>query len=337
MRVNLSDVSEQTGLSISTVSKALHGSPLVAVETRERVEQAAQKLRYRRNALASGLVSGRTNTIGVGMYDMSYLAFPYFGAIVSGISEGTRRTGMGLMFASSRPEGSSEAECVRIVREGRLDAMIIIDQVVTEMEPEALFGMGLELVLIDQPLSDKGFPVVRTDYKSATHQAISHLSQMGHKHIALMVDATHIYSTANIVAGYRQVMAELGLPELMPGQHGLSEAWTNSRSKITKVLDELENGPNSPTAFLCAGDWITLVLPEILRMRGRRIPEEASVVGVSSAETRLAEMLPIGLIRVPAYEMGMQACKLLLNNLKGRTATQEVVLAATFKPGGLTR
>lgn len=337
MRVNLSHVSEQTGLSVSTVSKALQGSPLVAVKTRERVEQAAEKLRYRRNALASGLVSGRTNTIGVGMYDLCYLAAPYFGAIVSGIAEVTHRQGLGLMFASSKSVDSSEAECVRIVREGRLDAMIIIDQVVPELESETLLGMGLELVLVDQPLSDKGFPVVRTDYSSAAHQAISYLSQMGHKHIVLMVDNSNIYSAANIVAGYRQAIEEQGLRELIPGQHGLGEAWTASRSKITQVLDELENGPDSPTAFLCVGDWIMLVLPEILRMRGLRIPEDASVVGVSSAETRLAEMLPVGIIRVPAYEMGLQACKLLLEKMEGKTATQEVVLTAAFKPGGLTQ
>jgi len=212
---------------------------------------------------------------------------------------------------------------------------MIIDQVVPVAELEMLSRLGLAQVLIDHdPVAIK-IPIVRTDYRKAMQTAAAHLIGLGHRRIAILPGSLVAHSVREMVEGYKEALVESGGPvdlDLIPGEYPSSSNWTTDMDTVSQVLKNLRKLAEPPTAFLCTDDWLTLAFSEFLRQEGIRIPQDISVIGVSASEPRLLDMLGLGAIMVPCYEMGMQACQLLLNLLQGKKATREIVLEATLEP-----
>ena len=81
-RVTIYDVANEAGVSLATVSRVINGSNVVKGGTKQKVEEAIEKLGYKPNAIAQGLALQKTTTIALVIPEAS---FTYTGQIINGL------------------------------------------------------------------------------------------------------------------------------------------------------------------------------------------------------------------------------------------------------------
>ena len=121
-RVSIKDIAELAGVSHSTVSRALHGRGRMSEETRMRIIALAEDVGYTPDALARGLVSGETRTIGV---VVTTIADPFVVQIVDGIESVAQEAGYSVFLSASHNDPDREMAVVETFRQRRVDAVIV--------------------------------------------------------------------------------------------------------------------------------------------------------------------------------------------------------------------
>ena len=331
MAVALRDVAKAAGVSVATVSMAMRNNLEIAQATRKKVLKTAKNLGYRPNASARALVSGRTDILGIVVKDLSYLAGPYMGAVVGGIAEVADNNGLGIMFARSNAvKDEGESEYLRMLKEGRIEGVIIIDQAIPESDLCGFSDVNVPAVLIDRKIPNARFPVVRIDYRKAVHRAVSFLVGLGHRRIAAVTPGTKLFGLAEKVAGYKEALEENGLPfdpELL--KSGDECGW--GIEEFQMIINNLTKLQNPPTTYMSFVDVRTLSLCEALRSCGLSIPEDVSVIGFDCTGMQDSITYSTAVISVPGHDMGIRACQLLQDVLSSKPVPEDVVLEASFK------
>ena len=333
MAVVAKDVAKKAGVSVTAVSRALRGKRDIGVKTRQKIQKAAKDLGYAPNAFASALSSGYSNTLGITVQDMHYLCFPYIGSIVGGIATVSDENGFSLGFARSANGNSKGSEYLCLARERRFDGIVMIDQIAKKSELRLLSEMKVPVVLVDRRIPGLGLPSVCIDYRKSVKEIISHLVGLGHRRIAVISLSESLMEFKEKLCGYRESLQEHKIP------YDQNLVKIDSRSDnivqwVEESVDELECLQEPPTAYLSFQDTRTSLLCEILRDRGLNIPGNVSVVGFECADSQYSNSYTIGAAKVPCHEIGVRACQLLLDLIKGQVATRGIVLEATFEPKG---
>ena len=132
-RVTLLDVAQAAGVSRATASLVIRKSPLVADETRRRVEQAIAKLGYIYNMGAASMRATRSNTVGV---IIPNLGNPFFAAMLSGIEQALEDAGLIVVLANSRESANKQETILQRMRERGVDGLILCP--VAETRPSLL-------------------------------------------------------------------------------------------------------------------------------------------------------------------------------------------------------
>ena len=180
-------MARRANVSVATVSRALRGLPNVAPSTRSRVEQVARDLDYQVDTYASRLATGRSDTVGLAVPDISTW---YFAQVAAGVEAVLADAGMDVLLhsvedAAGRTRLLSGQSSVR----RRLDGLILIDVLLTPAEIRTLAADRVHVVTVGQRTDD--FPSVTVDNRSAAMVATRHLLDLGHERIGLIGGSTH--------------------------------------------------------------------------------------------------------------------------------------------------
>ncbi|MDY6914111.1 MAG: LacI family DNA-binding transcriptional regulator [Planctomycetota bacterium] len=328
MAATLETVAKKAGVSVSAVSKALRGRSNIGEATKRKIDQVARQLRYRPNASARALASGRTETIGVVIRELNYLSDSYFGTILSGIAKVSDQNDMGLIFGRSLPEKRQEPEFLRMAMEARVDGMIIIDQVIPKKHLSRLADMRFPVVLVDQQIPGLSLPVVRINYQKVARQAASHLIGLGHRRIAVFSGVQGKYKFRAEIEGVKEAFGRggLGFDEtlLVTGEDGFMYA--GAYQHVERMLRTAE----PPTAFLTFTNGATAAVHHYARLAGLRVPEDISIAGFYSGGPEMTDIRPD--FQVPTHEAGVRSCQLVMDLVAGQVSTSEIVLEASFDP-----
>src|SRR5438132_114687 len=121
-KVTLAEVAEQAGVSTATAGRVLGGYGYASEAIQLRVRQTAERLSYRPNLFARGLITGKTKTIGVIAGDIQS---PFYATIVRGVSDEARQEGFGVVVTNSDETLARELEAVKLLREKQVDGLIL--------------------------------------------------------------------------------------------------------------------------------------------------------------------------------------------------------------------
>ncbi len=122
MSVTIKDVAKAAGVSVASVSRALNGHDSVTPETRQRIVEVAERLRYMPNGAARSLITQRTQTVGAVLPD---LHGEFFSELIRGMDAAARARGLHLLVSSSHGSASEVGEVLRALR-GRVDGVLIM-------------------------------------------------------------------------------------------------------------------------------------------------------------------------------------------------------------------
>jgi LacI family transcriptional regulator len=318
-RVTIRAVANAAGVSVSTVSNVISGRhQQMSPETLARVRAAMTELSYQPNPVARSLVTRRTATIGLVMSDVRNPLYPP------------------VTVGAADPE--SELRAIELMYAKRVDALVVFSVAFVDPDNqrfEALQQLGIPVVPINRWLAgDSRLSVVWFDHEGGAYQATQHLIALGHRRIVHVTGPGNRLTAIYRRRGFERAMRDAGLPvepdAIVEGDFTFA---TGERLAPT-LLDR------APTAIFAGGDALAMGILRGIRLHGRRVPEDVSVIAFGNPEFVRYTTPAMTTIDLPVSEAGQTAVELALLRLQNpeerevRTlSTQLLVRESTAPPG----
>ncbi len=319
-KVSIKDIARAAGVSHSTVSRSLSDSRLVNPETKARIQKLAQQAGYSPNAGARGLVMGRTRTIGV---VVTTIADPFAAEVVQGIESAAYQHDHSVILATSGSDPKREIAAVAMLRSKRVDAVIITSSRVGALYKEDLERVGVPVVLINDHSSQSRqyMSSISVDNRHGGRLAMQHLISRGHRRIAHIRGPEGHSSSADRLAGYRQALADAGLPA-DPDFVQMGDGLAASGHAALEALLALAS---PPTAVFCYNDMTAIGLLLAAREHGLTLPRDLSVVGFDDIPFAAYVCPTLTTIAQPKFGMGQRALAMALALIKAGEAARSSV------------
>jgi LacI family transcriptional regulator len=307
-------------VSQTTVSLVLNGrSGHVSAATRQKVLATAATLGYHLNTPARQLASGVTNTIGlvVRQTPEQIAGDAFLVATLHGLAAVAREAGYRVVVEPLPPgEGTYET----LLRAQHVDGLVISGPRADDDELARLVADGFPIVIHGSRL-DLDAPSVDVDNEAGARTAVDHLLSLGHRRIACVVFDLSYVAAQERLAGYRAAMRAAGIE---PDPRLIVETGYRVGDTATTVAELLAREEFS--AVFAAADMTAAGVLGALRMAGRRVPDDVSLVGFD--DIPLAQHLdpPLTTIRVPAVQVGEAVGRALLDRLAGLGQTGRTLL-----------
>lgn len=336
---NLKDVARRAGVDPSTASRVLRDDPgqQVRPETRQRILDAARELKYRPNALARGLRTRRTDTLGLIIPSLDNLGFA---DVTHGIQSAAAAAGKLVMLVEADAvAGSSHSVYERLIGDGRLDGMIVA---FASLDDELVAQLGereIPLVLVNRRTSRVHGSVV-VDDERGSRMAVEHLIGLGHRRIGYIGLGADTDTARRRLTGYGAGMTSAGIPIDPRWFAAGSPTEDGGRSAVEQVL--AANPGNPPTAFFVASLMSAIGALSALAAAGLRVPADVSLVTFNDHPFAAHTAPPLTTVRMPNFKMGQEAVRMLLDAFRGEPvrdlviddAPEIVVRASTAPPRG---
>jgi DNA-binding LacI/PurR family transcriptional regulator len=307
---SIKDIAKLAQVSHSTVSRALQNSPLVSEKTAENIRRIARESGYRASAVARGLVTRRTETIGL---VVTTIADPFASEVVSGIEQAAHDHGYSVFLAESNAEPEREKKMVQQLAERRVDGILVTSSRVGALYLPLLSEMEVPIVLVNNQHPGAFVHSVMIGNLEGSRAAATHLVELGHRRIAYLGDQFGYQSDTERFAGYREALESAGipfLPELVVHGDGKPE-------KAMTAMEDLLALPEPPTAVCCYNDMSALGAMRSIHLRGLRVPEDISVVGFDDLFLASYTQPPLTTVRQPMRRMGQLAMESLFTLMSG--------------------
>lgn len=312
-RVTLSQVAREAGVSLATASRAFNGSRgrTVREDMRQRVLEAAERLRYQPDANAQAMVRGSTTSIGLIVHD---IADPYFSSIAAGVGLAADAAGLTLTLASTQYDSAREPRFVELLTRQRARAIVIAggridDDEVNERMRRALadFRMsGGTVALIGQPLL--GVDTVEIANRSGAADLARVLHGLGYRRFGVLRGPTGHLTATDRLEGFVEALDGLGCA-LDPAAV-VTSAFT--RDGGYEGMRALIRGPEVEVVF-AVNDVMAVGAMAAARDAGVQVPADVAVAGFDDIVT-LRDISPsLTTVRVPLVEVGTTATELALS------------------------
>jgi LacI family transcriptional regulator len=311
--VGINDVAARAGVSPGTVSNVLNRPERVAEPTRLRVEAAIRDLDYVRNSSGRSLRSGRSDSVGLLVLDITN---PFFTEVARGVEDVATEGGLALVLLNSAEQQSRQQRSLRLLAEQRAAGAVVMPVDGATADLLWLRRQGVPWVLLDR--GDVGADTgcsVAVDNRAGGLAAGRHLVNLGHERITFLSGPAEMEQCRTRLAGLRDAAVEAGLdPDA--AVRVIRTDRLNAESGEKAVEEILAGGPRRrPGAVFCTNDQLALGVLKGLGERGLNAPADLSVVGYD--DVGFAALVHPGLTTVaqPKYELGRAAMRLLLSEL----------------------
>jgi len=309
MTPTIKDVAARAEVSPATVSRVLNDRPGISPETRERVLRAAKELNYSPSATARSLATARTNSVG-------YVGYKYgarspstlrsskaTSGILEGLDEALTERGYHLLTTYVDKEMVRSHQVPNMVRQGRVDALILNGPAIRPSYIHQLRNMGLPIVLVDNLLKETAIDCVLCDNEDGAYQITKHLLQHEHEHIVFLSGPADWISSRERSAGYRRALQEAGLEArivFMPS--------TTVETGRQAMLTALQEHPDL-TAIAAVNDATAAGAIRACQEVGRAVPGEIAIVGFDDEPWAQLHVPPLTTVRIDWHEIGIQAAR----------------------------
>lgn len=318
-RVNIADVAREAGVSAQTISRALNNKGEISPETRARVLGIVERLGYRPNTLARGLVTQKTSTLGLIVPD---IANPFFSEVARGAEDAAHGAGFSLLLCNTMENPAREMEALRTLEAQRVDGIVLCSSRLSEETFRTLMTRLPTVVLVNRESFEGNLKSVCVDDEAGALCATRHLLRSGRRSIAFLAGPPASQGGQRRAQGYQRALSEAGVP----GDPALSvacapqlEGGYSTAQKILAVHPEVD-------ALLCYNDLVAVGALQACATLGRRVPEDVAVVGFDDILLAGLVTPPLTTLRSDKRGLGAEAVRLLLRRLAGCTDDCENVV-----------
>jgi LacI family transcriptional regulator len=328
---SIKDVARHAGVSTATVSRVINQRS-VSPATRRRVLAAMEKLDYRVNRAAQGLVRRHTNAVGVIVADAGN---PTMGAFVAGVSAILHAEKLHVVLGNSDYSRRRELDLLKVFEDQRMRGVIFTGEGVDDALTDRINTFPSPIVVASQDHPRLKCPVAYFNNYQAARDVVVHLAESGHREIGFISCPLEDPQAGEMRwRGYHDAMADADLPvrDGYVQQAGDFTIEAGYRA-AADLLDSTLSQNLRPTVIFAASDRVAIGATRLLRDRGIRVPRDIGIFGFDN--------IPVGEKLVPSLssvfldfsELGEVAATMLVHRLR-RSSSQvrKVILTHTMIP-----
>ena len=299
--ITIYDVAREAKVSMATVSRVVNGNTNVRKDTRERVLKVINRLHYQPNAVAQGLASKRTTTVGLIVPDLTNL---YFAELSKGIDDIALLYKYNIIITSIENRLMKEDQAIQGLLNKQVDGIIYMSDNLPEEAAEAFKRTDTPVVLAGTKSNHQEFPSVAIDYMKADTEALNLLYNDGKKNLALVLDDPDtVVNAENRIPAYKKFMADHNLGE------GHIYSNIKDHSDGYNLYSQLRQ--DGIDGVIVTRDITAVGILNAATDAGTKIPEEMEIVTASATQIASVVRPALTAIRQPLYDIGAVAMRLL--------------------------
>lgn len=323
---SIKDVARLAGVSTSTVSRVINDNS-VSASTRRRVLAAMEKVGYRINRAAQGLVRRRTNAVGVIVADAGN---PTMGQFVAGVSTTLHAEQLNLVLGNSDYSRDREEDLLKVFEDQRMRGVIFTGERIDDDLAERINAYPAPIVVASQDHPMLACPVAFFDNYRAAYDVVAYLADAGHREIGFISCPREDPQAGEMrQKGYLDALRDLNLPRRDGRvQHVRDFSILEGYRAAEQLLGEA--GTRPPTVIFAASDRVAIGAMRALRDRGVRVPEEIGVFGFDNIAIGSKLVPSLSSVFLDFFELGEVAARLLVHQLE-RESTQVRKLVLTHR------
>ena len=327
-RVQMADLARAAGVSMSTVSRALAGSPLINAETRERIHALARELNYSINVGAQNLRLKQNRTIAVIVpYDAQtrqHLSDPFFLGLIGSLADALTERGHDMLL--TRVDAQRLDLAGQAWHTGRAAGIVLIGQWHHHEQLNELADAGVPFVVWGAQLAGQRYATVGSDNVEGGRLATAHLLAQGARRVLFFGDPD-LPEIGQRCQGWRDAHRALrrrpDASALRPVPF-VAEAIEHEVERLVREGDPFD-------AIFAASDLMAMTVIGTLRRLGREVPRDVHVVGYDDITLSAHFVPPLSTVRQPIDAAGSRLVEALLAQLDGG-ARRSVLLPTELVP-----
>jgi LacI family transcriptional regulator len=310
--ITIKDIAKALGISTSTVSRALADTWDVKHETRDKVLAMARELNYHPNLNAKNLHNKRSGIIGVIIPEFINGFFP---TVIEGIQEVLQREGYGVLIVQSNESREQERKNLYLLDEKMVEGIIIsiTNEGGNEEHYKHIMDAGTPIVFFNRVCENLDAPKVVIDDTQMAEMAVNHLINSGYKRIAHLAGPSNLLVAHKRIEGYKNALRKHNIDI---DEQNIIESGIFIKDGINTAKQMLNSNIPLPDAIFCFNDPVAIGAMKALKEAGVRIPDDVAIVGFSEDIMATIVEPPLTSVRQPMKEMGQQAAKLILEQIK---------------------
>ena len=319
MTVTIYDVAREANVSMATVSRVVNGNQNVKPATRKKVLEVIERLEYRPNAVARGLASKKTTTVGVIIPDISN---NLYAELARGIEDIATMYRYNIILANSDQNEGKELTLLDTMLSKQVDGIVMMSDKVTEKIQDSMDHSPVPIVLAGSVDELKEVPSVNINYFEAAYEAVKVLIDNGHKRIAFISGPMSYTITQYKLAAYKKALEDAGLvvdESLIVSEEGTYDSGIAAYEEVSRV-------ENAPTAYFASSDELAIGIIHGVQDTGKQVPADIEVI--SFENSKLARMVrpQLSSVVLPLYDIGAVAMRLLTKLMNKEEVEQQTVI-----------
>ena len=320
-KITLSDIAFSLGVSKTLVSLVInnkadqHG---ISRATQERVREKVKELNFQPNVLARGFRTGKTNTIGLIVSDISNL---FYARIARKIEDYAWKYGYSVMICSSDEDIEKEKDQIQMLRGRKVDGMIISSGMEDASYFNQLQEVGVPHVLIDRTFPGMSSASVSVDNYGGARMAAQHLLFQRFTRVAtLAITPEHISTINDRLQGFQSAFDEAGIS--IPDYWNIRVPFNKIEDTVDESLQRLYLDDNLPQAIFSMNNNLTTQCLSYLRKHSIDVPAKVALIGFDSVVHYTVTSPSISALQQPIDQIGERAFDLLFRQIKGEEISE---------------
>lgn len=319
MTVTIYDVAREANVSMATVSRVVNGNQNVKPATRKKVLEVIERLEYRPNAVARGLASKKTTTVGVIIPDISN---NLYAELARGIEDIATMYRYNIILANSDQNEEKELTLLDTMLGKQVDGIVMMTDKVTEKIQASIDHSPVPIVLAGSVDESKEIASVNIDYFEAAYEAVKVLIDNGHKRIAFVSGPDTNTINQHKLAAFKKALQDAAMPvdeSLIVSEEGTYDSGISA-------YEELRALETPPTAFFAGSDELAIGIIHGAQDTGKHVPDDIEVI--SFENSKLARMVrpQLSSVVLPLYDIGAVAMRLLTKLMNKEEVEQQSVI-----------
>ncbi|OKK14541.1 transcriptional regulator [Streptomyces sp. CB02488] len=303
----------RAGVSRAVASRAINNVPHVSRAKREAVERAVRELGYVPNSTARALAGSKVGAVvlAASSDETGLFADPFFAEIIVGVSTALEETDLQLILVlANTPRGRGRLQ--QMVRSRRADGIMLMalrgDDPLGRLAEDA----GMPVVFGGLPLAGEPRWYVDADNRGGARLAADHFVRAGRTRPVMITGQVDSRVSVAREQGFAEGLALAGVPLL-----GVSSGAFQVEGGAAAMEQLLDANPQLDAVF-AASDGMAIGALQVLRCRGRRVPEDVSVIGYDDLAGARHANPPLTTVRQPVRALGHEMARMLVSAINGQ-------------------
>ena len=312
------DVAGIAKVSLATLSRVMNNPEKVNPATRERVLKVINELGYRPNAIARGLASRKSTTIGVVVSDITRA---YISQMLGGVIDIAKKYNYSIKIFSTNGDVDFEDSIKQVVAE-QVDGVLFLNEELTDEQAKVLINnlsdSQIPLIFTNMSFKDSDLPYVMIDYVEGTYEITKKMIEKGRKDIYLFSTVRHYYTNDLKEQGYIKAMTEANLEPKVFRTSGDVAIHTAHFTEFFKT--------HNIDGAISVRDSIAISFMNVAINSGKKIPEDISVAGLQNTKYAILSRPNLTCLDTPVYDIGAVSMRLLTKLMQNEAVDNKHVV-----------